>query len=106
MSKTKNNQRRPKVGSSGCSACAECGCTTGHKIDCKTGNERARAYQAGLAAKHRKKRKPMFSIEQAADWRERFGISCDIGTARDAMEYAVTMKQNDEMRDAKGETKP
>lgn len=80
-----------------CSACPECGGTVGHKILCKTGNERARAYQAGLAAKHRKKRKPMFTIDQALSWMERHGIQCSVGAARDAMEDAALQKQNDEM---------
>lgn len=38
--------------------CPECRCfPPGHKIDCKTGNERARRYQSGLAQKFRRRRK-------------------------------------------------
>ncbi len=38
--------------------CDECGRSEpGHAINCKTGNERAKAYQKGLETKYRKSRK-------------------------------------------------
>lgn len=71
-------------------ACPECGITLGHKIQCKTGNDRARAYQSTLAAKPRRKRKPMFTIEQALAWADRHNIQGSPGSLRDAMEDAAT----------------
>jgi ribosome modulation factor len=75
-------------------SCPECGCRKGHRIDCKTGNEKARGYQAGLTAKHREKRKPMFTVEQAAAWMERHCLDCSTATARAAMEDAATLLTN------------
>lgn len=47
--------------------CPECGRTSpGHSISCKTGNERARKYQAGLA-----KREFKVHGKKAADWSKR-----------------------------------
>ncbi len=39
-------------------ACVECGCDEGHKILCKTGNAKAKAYQDGLEQKHRTAHQP------------------------------------------------
>jgi hypothetical protein len=75
-------------------ACPECGIKPpGHKLDCKTGNERARAYQSGLAAKQRVKKKPMFTVIEAAQWAERNGFAGTTAAARLAMEDAATLRK-------------
>lgn len=38
--------------------CPECGCQTGHKILCRTGNAKANAYQKGLSKRVRQSSKP------------------------------------------------
>lgn len=85
----KNTTKQQRLDSG--SKCPECGCAKGHRIDCKTGNEKARVYQAGLAAKHRKKRKSMFTVEQVVAWMDRNGLDCSTGDARTAMEDAATL---------------
>ncbi len=62
MANTQDDQRQPKVGTSAvvCDAatpCPECGCTPpGHRINCKTGNAKAKAYQDGLERRYRASR--------------------------------------------------